>query len=223
MRLSLARKGYRLVSRRHFFNDTLHVRSNLRRGDEDKLNKRFELGRELGTGRFGMVRLGQDRDSGEHVAIKTIPKSRSDPKALRNEVELLERLKEAPHCMQMLSWFEDNHNLHIVTELYSGGELFDRILDEGFFSERRAARYARQILEAIKACHENGVIHRDLKPENLLLTSEDRESELVLIDFGIAEQFQVGDKFSNVCGSPTYVAPEASLFSGVGDTMTDFA
>ena len=173
------------------------------------LLERYEIGRELGRGRFGFVRAGVDRVTGDKVAIKTIPRNTSDTRTLKNEMALLKRVLGVPHCMQMIDWKEDAHNLHIITELYEGGELFDRILDVGYFSEKQAAQYTRQVLEAIRGCHENGVIHRDIKPENLLLTSPDPEASLVLVDFGIAEPYAVGDVLSTVCGSPTYVAPEA--------------
>jgi len=193
---------------RNFFNDVL--RSSGSQGDEETLKEKYEIGRELGRGRFGFVRAGVDRVTGDKVAIKTIPRNTSDARTLKNEIDILGRIKGAPHCMQMHGWKEDGHNLHIVTELYEGGELFDRILDVGYFSEKQASQYTKQVLEAIKGCHENGVIHRDIKPENLLLTSLEPDASLVLVDFGIAEPYEFGDYFRTVCGSPTYVAPEVA-------------
>jgi serine/threonine protein kinase len=68
--------------------------------------------------------------------------------------------------------------------MYTGGELFDRIVNSGNFSERDAAKYTYQITSAMKYCHDRNIVHRDLKPENILLQTTDEDSELVIIDFG---------------------------------------
>ena len=69
----------------------------------------------------------------------------------------------------------------------TGGELFDRIIEQEFFSEKYAAKVFKSILEAINYCHSNHIAHRDLKPENFLFESEDLNSDIKIIDFGLSK------------------------------------
>ncbi|KAM7265576.1 hypothetical protein ACFE04_003259 [Oxalis oulophora] len=104
--------------------------------------------------------------------------------------------------------YEDSVAVHVVMELCEGGELFDMITKKGKYSEREAAGLARTIVGVIEACHSMGVMHRDLKPENFLFVNKDEDSALKAIDFGLSIFFKPGDVFSDVVGSPYYVAPE---------------
>lgn len=93
--------------------------------------------------------------------------------------------------------------------LCDGGELFDSIVSSGSFSEKKAAKIFRKMVDVIRHCHELGVMHRDLKPENFLLTKRDPEAqELKLTDFGLSAFFTYGARFKDLVGSPYYVAPE---------------
>lgn len=93
-------------------------------------------------------------------------------------------------------------------EVCSGGELFDRIIAKGHYSEQDAAHLIKQMLRVVAECHLNGVIHRDLKPENFLFESEDDRSPIKATDFGLSEFFKPETVFTEVVGSPYYVAPE---------------
>ncbi|KAK8963606.1 Calcium-dependent protein kinase 30 [Platanthera guangdongensis] len=93
-------------------------------------------------------------------------------------------------------------------ELCEGGELFDRIIARGHYSERGAAVVVRIVAEVVRMCHAIGVIHRDLKPENFLYTTKKENSSLKVIDFGLSVFFQPGETFSEIVGSPYYMAPE---------------
>jgi calcium-dependent protein kinase len=77
----------------------------------------------------------------------------------------------------------------LITEYCSGGELFDRIISRGYFTEATAAEYMRQILSAVAYCHSNGIVHRDLKPENFLLDTMEENANLKVIDFGTSQFF----------------------------------
>jgi len=98
--------------------------------------------------------------------------------------------------------------VHLVMELCAGGELFDRIVQKGHYTERKAAELARVIVGVVEVCHSMGVMHRDLKPENFLFADQKEEAALKTIDFGLSIFFRPGQIFTDVVGSPYYVAPE---------------
>ncbi|XP_036955513.1 calcium/calmodulin-dependent protein kinase type 1 isoform X1 [Acanthopagrus latus] len=93
-------------------------------------------------------------------------------------------------------------------QLVSGGELFDRIIEKGFYTEKDASKLIQQILDAVKYLHDMGIVHRDLKPENLLYYSMDEDSKIMISDFGLSKIEGSGSVMSTACGTPGYVAPE---------------
>ena len=110
---------------------------------------------------------------------------------MKREIEILKEVKH-PNIIELIDVFEDSKYLHLVTELCTGGELFDRIIAktnsaEGHFSERDAAHLVADILDAIAYCHDvKGIVHRDLKPENFLFLTEAEDSPIKIIDFGLS-------------------------------------
>jgi calcium/calmodulin-dependent protein kinase I len=96
----------------------------------------------------------------------------------------------------------------MVMELMTGGELFDRIVERGKYSEAQAVGVVRKITDALAYCHARGVVHRDLKPENLLYTDATDAAEIKVADFGLAKMIQESGFMSTACGTPGYVAPE---------------
>lgn len=100
-------------------------------------------------------------------------------------------------------------------EYVSGGELFDRIVEKEFYSEKDAAQVIKTVSLALKHCHDRGIVHRDLKPENLLLTKNEKgvveDGNIKLADFGFSKQLpnkSRKDGLTTSCGTPGYVAPE---------------
>ncbi|KAH9322094.1 hypothetical protein KI387_016733, partial [Taxus chinensis] len=124
------------------------------------------------------------------------------------EIQIMHHLSGHPNVVTIKGAYEDVASVHLVMELCAGGELFDRIIAKGHYSERKAAELSRTIVGVVEACHSLGVMHRDLKPENFLLASTDEEAALKATDFGLSVFFKPGEKFSDVVGSPYYVAPE---------------
>ena len=90
----------------------------------------------------------------------------------------------------------------------TGGELFDRIVEKGSYTEKDASNLIRQILEAVDYMHQQNIVHRDLKPENLLYYSNDENSKIMISDFGLSKIQESGSIMSTACGTPGYVAPE---------------
>ncbi|PPD69307.1 hypothetical protein GOBAR_DD33816 [Gossypium barbadense] len=100
-----------------------------------------------------------------------------------------------PNVVTIKEAYEDSVAVHVVMELCAGGELFDRIVQRGHYSERKAAELARTIVGVVEACHSMGVMHRDLKPENFLFVNEQEDSPLQAIDFGLSIFFKPEKNF----------------------------
>ncbi len=146
---------------------------------------------ELGHGHYGVVRKCMDRDTNQWYAVKSIRKAKVGKiEVLKREIEILMEVKH-PHIIELVDIFEDAKYLHLVTELCTGGELFNRIMakaesPEGHYSEHDAASLVRDILDAIAYCHSLGIVHRDLKTENFLFATEDDAAPIKIIDFGLS-------------------------------------
>ncbi|WVZ19139.1 hypothetical protein V8G54_006461 [Vigna mungo] len=177
-----------------------------------RISDKYILGRELGRGEFGITYLCTDRETKEALACKSISKRKLrtavDIEDVRREVAIMSTLPEHPNVVKLKATYEDNENVHLVMELCEGGELFDRIVARGHYSERAAAAVARTIAEVVRMCHSNGVMHRDLKPENFLFANKKENSALKAIDFGLSVFFKPGERFAEIVGSPYYMAPE---------------
>ncbi|KNA18999.1 hypothetical protein SOVF_065580 [Spinacia oleracea] len=176
------------------------------------IHARYELGRELGRGEFGITYLATDLDNGEKYACKSILKKKLrtsvDVDDVRREVEIMKQLPKHNNIVTLKDSYEDDNAVHIVMELCEGGELFDRIVARGHYTERAAALVTKTIVEVVQMCHTHGVMHRDLKPENFLFANKKENSALKAIDFGLSVTFKQGEKFSEIVGSPYYMAPE---------------
>lgn len=120
----------------------------------------------------------------------------------------MHHLEGHPNVIRIVDAYEDAVAVHVVMELCSGGELFDRIVQRGHYTEKKAAELARLIVGVVEACHSLGVMHRDLKPENFLFVGQEEDSPLKTIDFGLSVFFRPGENFTDVVGSPYYVAPD---------------
>ncbi|KAI9174394.1 hypothetical protein LWI28_016665 [Acer negundo] len=177
-----------------------------------RITDKYILGRELGRGEFGITYLCTDRETKTDMACKSISKRKLrtavDIEDVRREVMIMSTLPDHPNVIKLRATYEDSENVHLVMELCEGGELFDRIVARGHYTERAAAGVARTIMEVVRMCHENGVMHRDLKPENFLLANKKESSPLKAIDFGLSVFFKPGERFSEIVGSPYYMAPE---------------
>ncbi|TVU16027.1 hypothetical protein EJB05_39574, partial [Eragrostis curvula] len=172
----------------------------------------YALGRKLGQGQFGTTYLCTELATGADYACKSISKrkliTREDVEDVRREIQIMHHLSGHRNVVAIKGAYEDQLYVHIVMELCAGGELFDRIIQRGHYSERKAAELTRIIVGVVEACHSLGVMHRDLKPENFLLANKDDDLSLKAIDFGLSVFFKPGQQFTDVVGSPYYVAPE---------------
>ncbi|KAL2632943.1 hypothetical protein R1flu_004422 [Riccia fluitans] len=172
----------------------------------------YTLGRELGRGQFGVTHLCTHKVTGELLACKSIAKrkltNKDDVEDVRREVQIMHHLEGQKNIVELKGAYEDKHNVHLVMELCAGGELFDRIIQRGHYSERAAASLCRTIVQVVQTCHSLGVMHRDLKPENFLLANKKEDAPLKATDFGLSVFFKPGERFTDIVGSAYYVAPE---------------
>ncbi|KQJ89539.1 calcium-dependent protein kinase 25 [Brachypodium distachyon] len=172
----------------------------------------YSIGKELGRGQFGVTHLCTHRTSGEKLACKTIAKrklsTREDLEDVRREVQIMYHLSGQPNIVDLRGAYEDKHSVHLVMELCAGGELFDRIIARGHYTERAAASLLRAIVGIVHTCHCMGVMHRDLKPENFLLLGKADDAPLKATDFGLSVFFKEGEVFRDIVGSAYYIAPE---------------
>ncbi|KAL0725815.1 hypothetical protein Bca4012_040414 [Brassica carinata] len=179
---------------------------------ENNVEDRYSLDRELGRGEFGVTYLCIERSTRDLLACKSISKRKLrtavDIEDVRREVAIMKHLPRSSSIVALREACEDDSAVHLVMELCEGGELFDRIVARGHYTERAAAGVTKTIVEVVQLCHKHGVIHRDLKPENFLFANKKENSPLKAIDFGLSIFFKPGEKFSEIVGSPYYMAPE---------------
>lgn len=166
----------------------------------------YTLSSELGRGATSIVYRCEEKQSQKAFALKVLKKT-IDKKIVRTEIGVLLRLSH-PNIIQLKEIFETDTDIALVLELVTGGELFDRIVERGYYSERDAAHVIKQILEAVAYLHENGVVHRDLKPENLLYADLSLDAPLKIADFGLSKIIDDQVTMKTVCGTPGYCAPE---------------
>jgi len=164
-------------------------------------------------GHDGCVRKCRHRVTGELYAVKSVEKSKVRRlEHLRREVLLLRKTSHRG-IVEMVDCYEDADHVRIVTELYTGGELFDRIRDaatpDGCMSEDAAAGIVESLLTTVVYLHKNGIVHRDIKPENILFESSRADADVRLIDFGLSRRHAPGDApMTNPVGTAYYTAPE---------------
>ncbi|CCI40863.1 unnamed protein product [Albugo candida] len=177
----------------------------------NRFDSQYDLGKTIGSGTFSIVREGIHKPTKQKYAIKCIKRDGltvEDIEALTTEVAILKQMNH-PNIMILYDFFAEDRYYYLVTEFMEGGELFDRIVEKSYYSEREARDLVKLLLEAVKYCHDFDIVHRDLKPENLLLTSKDDDASIKLADFGFAKKIDVDSYgLTTACGTPGYVAPE---------------
>ena len=165
----------------------------------------------LGKGSTSLVRECIQRSSGTKYAVKTIDKSKVPNDLILREVQLL-RIIDHPNIIKMIDHYEDVNFLHIITELYNGGDLYnmimDNISDRGCLPEKKAINIVKSILEPIQYLHRNDVVHRDIKPENILVYIDKVHTRIKLIDFGLSRAHTLDDGYmTETVGTAYYMSP----------------
>jgi len=168
----------------------------------------FILGKNLGIGAFGKVKLAIHAVTGHKVAVKILNKGKIKQlgmeEKVQREINIL-HLCTHPHIIRLYEVIDTPTDIFLVNEYVSGGELFDYIVSKGRLSADEARNFFHQIVSGVEYCHFQKIVHRDLKPENLLL---DAKLNIKIADFGLSNVMRDGDFLRTSCGSPNYAAPE---------------
>ncbi|KAM4795335.1 peripheral plasma membrane protein CASK isoform 9-T9 [Rhinophrynus dorsalis] len=178
----------------------------------------YELCEVIGKGPFSVVRRCINRETGHQFAVKIVDvaKFTSSPglstEDLKREASICHMLKH-PHIVELLETYSSDGMLYMVFEFMDGADLCFEIVkraDAGFvYSEAVASHYMRQILEALRYCHDNNIIHRDVKPHCVLLASKENSAPVKLGGFGVAIQLgESGLVAGGRVGTPHFMAPE---------------
>ncbi|PFH49549.1 hypothetical protein AMATHDRAFT_147502 [Amanita thiersii Skay4041] len=223
-------------SRRH--RDPSHGHSSTgRSGRSNRILGDYTLGKTLGAGSMGKVKLAVHNVTGEKLAVKILPRVNPAPPPQSNGSQLdspaakqaskdaskeIRTLREAalsmllhhPYICGMREMIVHQHHYYMVFEYVNGGQMLDYIISHGRLRERVARKFARQIGSALDYCHQNNVVHRDLKIENILIS---QTGNIKIIDFGLSNLYDPISQLATFCGSLYFAAPEllnARVYTG---------
>ncbi|KUI69937.1 Protein kinase kin1 [Cytospora mali] len=178
------------------------------------------LGKTIGAGSMGKVKLAKKEDTNEQVACKIIPRgSPDDGHHSRAEKERNEQGKEIrtareaaivtllnhPYICGLRDVVRTNYHWYMLFEYVNGGQMLDYIISHGKLKEKQARKFSRQITSALDYCHRNSIVHRDLKIENILIS---KTGDIKIIDFGLSNLFSPRSHLKTFCGSLYFAAPE---------------
>jgi len=185
---------------------------------------KYELGKTLGEGTFGKVKVGHHVETGAKVAIKILDKDLIQQHKMgdqiKKEISVMKLVKHR-NVVNLIEVLASKSKIFIVLEFITGGELFDKIVAAGRLDEHTARRYFHQLVKGMEYCHSQGVCHRDLKPENLLL---DEQGNIKISDFGLSALYEESTQeglLKTTCGTPNYVAPEVVQNKGYDGKISD--
>ncbi|XP_020492950.2 serine/threonine-protein kinase 17A [Labrus bergylta] len=183
-------------------------------------------GKELGRGKFAVVRKCVEKCTGNEYAAKFMRKRRKGQDCrmeIIHEIAVLELATASPRVVNLHQVFEMASEMVLVLEFAAGGEIFNQCVadrEDEAFSEDDVKRLMRQILEGVSFLHQNNVVHLDLKPQNILLTSSSPLGDIKIVDFGLSRMVSSHQELREIMGTPEYVAPEILNYEPIS-TATD--
>uniref|UniRef100_A0A8C0G2W9 non-specific serine/threonine protein kinase n=1 Tax=Chelonoidis abingdonii TaxID=106734 RepID=A0A8C0G2W9_CHEAB len=190
---------------------------------QQKVEDVYEIGEELGSGQFAIVKKCREKSTGVEYAAKFIKKrqSRASRRGVRREeiereVNILQQILHA-NIIKLHDIYENRTDVVLILELVSGGELFDFLAQKESLSEEEATRFIKEILDGVNYLHAKKIAHFDLKPENIMLLDKNIPiPHIKVIDFGLAHKIEDGVEFKNIFGTPEFVAPEIVNYEPLG-------
>ncbi|XP_045787449.1 CBL-interacting serine/threonine-protein kinase 1-like [Trifolium pratense] len=185
---------------------------------------KYELGKTLGEGNFGKVKLAKNTDSEQFFAVKILEKNKivdlNNTDQIKREISTLKLLKH-PNVVRLYEVLASKTKIYMVLEYVNGGELFDKISSKGKLTEAHGRKMFQQLIDGVSYCHNKGVFHRDLKLENVLL---DAKGNIKITDFNLSalpQHCRADGLLHTTCGSPNYVAPEILANRGYDGAKSD--
>ncbi|XP_032720643.1 death-associated protein kinase 2 isoform X4 [Lontra canadensis] len=190
---------------------------------QQKVEDFYDIGEELGSGQFAIVKKCREKSTGLEYAAKFIKKRQSrasrrgvSREEIEREVSILRQVLH-PNVITLHDVFENRTDVVLILELVSGGELFDFLAQKESLSEEEATSFIKQILDGVNYLHAKKIAHFDLKPENIMLLDKNIPiPHIKLIDFGLAHEIEDGVEFKNIFGTPEFVAPEIVNYEPLG-------
>ncbi|EUC34015.1 hypothetical protein COCVIDRAFT_15083 [Bipolaris victoriae FI3] len=179
----------------------------------------WALGKTIGAGSMGKVKLAKNVETGEQAAVKIVPRQSQDQHQSAADRERADHSKEVrtareaaivsllshPYICGMKDVVRTNFHWYMMFEFVNGGQMLDYIISHGRLKEKQARKFARQIASALDYCHRNSIVHRDLKIENILIS---KMGDIKIIDFGLSNLFSPRNQLKTFCGSLYFAAPE---------------
>uniref|UniRef100_A0A6E8V1F2 [Myosin light-chain] kinase n=2 Tax=Anopheles coluzzii TaxID=1518534 RepID=A0A6E8V1F2_ANOCL len=173
-------------------------------------NEQFEVVKEVGKGRFGVVYkvIARQGEAGTVLAAKKVKCIRlKDKERVWQETAIMESL-EHPKLLRLFATFELPKEIIMVVEYISGGELFERVVADDFtLTEKDCVIFVRQICQGVEHMHSRQIVHLDLKPENIMCATK-TSHEIKIIDFGLAQRLCASSPTRVLFGTPEFIAPE---------------
>lgn len=181
---------------------------------KDKITSLYTVKEELGKGRFGVVCKCVRKKDGKEFAAKFIKCSKAQDKDdVLHEVEIMQAVGHKT-LLRLVDAFQTASEFILVMELVTGGELFERVVEDEFISENEVIHYMKQILEGVEHMHSKNVLHLDLKPENIMIVRPN-SNRIKLIDFGLARKYNPKENLKVMFGTPEFVAPEVLTYDRI--------
>lgn len=179
----------------------------------------WSLGKTIGAGSMGKVKLAKNLETAEQVAVKIVPRQSTDEHRNDRDRERADHSKEIrtareaaivtllnhPYVCAMRDVVRTNYHWYMLFEYVNGGQMLDYIISHGRLKEKQARKFGRQIASALDYCHRNSIVHRDLKIENILIS---KTGDIKIIDFGLSNLFSPRSHLKTFCGSLYFAAPE---------------
>ena len=186
----------------------------------EKLNKainskslfdKYEVKQKIGKGKFGLVKLGINKETKKEVAIKIMAKKsmdKSDLELAKVEIDIL-KISQHPNIIKLYDIYENENYIYIIMEYCSGGDLLSYFESYQYqLKETKICEIIHKLSMAIYFLHSYGIIHRDLKPENILMTDLTSKADIRLLDFGLSKIIGNEEKCTEPYGTLSFAAPE---------------
>lgn len=169
---------------------------------------------ELGRGKFGIVKKCVDKKSGVEYAAKFIAcRSKAARDDVHHEIEVMNELNHK-QLLRLQAAFDLGKEMVLVMELITGGELFEKLIEEDYISEGIATLYMKQLLDGLAYMHSKNILHLDLKPENMMLVRPGSK-HIKIIDYGIARKYDPNSTLQVMQGTPEFAAPEVVAYESI--------